>query len=65
MPPVTYDFDVVADAPKHRPPQAAQPAPQADPQGEPSSGRRRAPPEGGPPAAPPQQDERGKARAAE
>jgi hypothetical protein len=56
MPPVTYDFDVVADAPKRRPPQGAQPARQADPEGE-SSGQRRAPPA--------QQDERGTARAAE
>jgi len=36
MKPATYDFDVITDAPapKSRPPEAAEPAPQADAQGE-------------------------------
>ena len=59
MKPVTYDFDVITDAPRvaqsprRRAPEPAQPTPQADAEG----GRRR--------AAPPEQDERGKVRAAE
>ena len=55
MKPVTYDFDVITDAPapKRRAPEPAEPAPQADAERE----RRR--------AAPPEQDERGKVRAAE
>jgi hypothetical protein len=55
MKPVTYDFDVITDAPapRRRAPEPAEPAPQADPEGE-----RRA-------AAPPEQNERGKVRAAE
>jgi hypothetical protein len=56
MKPVTYDFDVITDAPapRRRPPEPAEPAPQADAEGE----RRRH-------ASPPEQDERGKVRAAE
>lgn len=52
---VTFDFDVVTDAPapKRRLPEPAEPAPRADPQGE----RRE--------AAPPDRDERGAMRAAE
>ena len=55
MLPVTYDFDVITDAPapKRRPPDAAEQAPPVDAEGE----RRQ--------AAPPQQDDRGKVRAAE
>ena len=55
MKPVTYDFDVITDAPapKRRAPEPAEPAPQADAEGE----RRQ--------AAPPERDERGKVRAAE
>ena len=59
MKPVTYDFDVITDAPRiaqsprRRPPDAAEPAPAADAEGE----RRQ--------AAPPEQHERGKVRAAE
>lgn len=55
MKPITFDFDVVTDAPapKRRMPDAAERAPQADAEGE-----RRA-------AAPPERDERGKVRAAE
>ena len=55
MKPVTYDFDVITDAPapKRRPPERAEPAPPADAEEE----RRR--------AALPEQDERGKVRAAE
>lgn len=36
MQPVTYDFDVVTDAPapKRRAPERAEPAPQTDPEGE-------------------------------
>ena len=40
MKPVTYDFDVITDAPrvaqspKRRPPEPAEPAPQADAEGE-------------------------------
>jgi hypothetical protein len=52
---VTYDFDVITDAPapKRRPPEPAEPAPQAHSEGE----RRR--------AAPAERDERAKVRAAE
>lgn len=59
MQPVTYDFDVITDAPrvaqspKRRAPEPAEPAPQTDAEGE----RRQ--------AVPPEQDERGKVRAAE
>ncbi len=55
MQPVTYDFDVITDAPapKRRMPDATEPAPQADAEGE----RRQ--------VAPPERDERGKVRAAE
>jgi len=59
MKPVTYDFDVITDAPRiaqsprRRAPQPAEPAPHADAEGE----RRQ--------AAPPEGDERGKVRAAE
>ena len=59
MQPVTYDFDVITDAPriaqspKRRAPQPAEPAPQADAEEE-----RRT-------ASPPEQDEREKVRAAE
>jgi hypothetical protein len=55
MKPVTYDFDVITDAPapRRRAPDAAEQAPPADAEGE----RRQ--------AAPPEQDERGKVRAAE
>jgi len=59
MNPVTYDFDVITDAPriaqspKRRPPERAEPAPDADAEGE----RKQ--------AAPPERDERGKVRAAE
>lgn len=59
MKPVTYDFDVITDAPRlaqspmRRTPEAAEQAPHADAEGE----RRQ--------AAPPEQDERGKVRAAE
>lgn len=55
MKPVTYDFDVITDAPtpKRRAPDAADQAPPADAEGE----RRQ--------AAPLERDERGKVRAAE
>jgi hypothetical protein len=55
MPPVTYDFDVITDAPapRRRLPQPAEPAPPADAEEQ----RRR--------AAPPEQDERVTVRAAE
>jgi hypothetical protein len=55
MKPITYDFDVITDAPpvKRRAPEPAEPAPHADAEG----ARRR--------AAPPEQDDRGKVRAAE
>ena len=59
MKPVTYDFDVITDAPRiaqsprRRPPQPAEPAPPADAEGE----RRQ--------AAPPERDEPGAVRAAE
>jgi len=47
MKPVTYDFDVVTDAPapKSHPPQATEKAPQPEPEVERSSGQRFAPPE--------------------
>jgi len=52
---ITYDFDVVTDAPapRRRLPEPAEQAPQTDAEGE----RRR--------AAPPEPDERGRVRAAE
>ena len=59
MKPVTYDFDVVTDAPRiaqsprSRPPQRAETTPHAD-----ADDERRT-------AAPPKLDERGKVRAAE
>jgi hypothetical protein len=55
MKPVTYDFDVITDAPapRRRLPDAAAPTPHAEAEGE----RRQ--------AAPPEGDERGKVRAAE
>lgn len=59
MQPVTYDFDVITDAPRvaqsprNRAPEPAEPAPQADAEGE----RRR--------AAPPERDEHAAVRAAE
>jgi hypothetical protein len=59
MKPVIYDFDVITDAtriaqsPKRRAPEPAEPAPQAD-----ADGARTG-------AAPPEQDERSKVRAAE
>ena len=55
MKPVTYDFDVITDAPavKSRPPERAEPAPQPDAEEE----RRR--------PSPPERDERGAVRAAE
>lgn len=55
MKPVTYDFDVITDAPapRRRVPEPAEPAPPPD-----ADGERRA-------ASPPEQDERGKVRAAE
>jgi hypothetical protein len=55
MQPVTYDFDVITDAPapKRRAPEPAEPAPQTKAEGERSN------------AAPPDPDERAKVRAAE
>ena len=55
MKPITYDFDVVTDAPapKRRAPEPAEKSPQADAEAE----RRQ--------AAPPERDERGKVQAAE
>jgi hypothetical protein len=55
MRPVTYDFDVVTDAPapSRRKPETAEQAPQADAEEERRS------------AAPPDRDDRGKVRAAE
>lgn len=55
MKPVTYDFDVITDAPapKRRAPEPAEQPPQADAE----AGRRH--------AAPPERDERAKVRAAE
>ena len=55
MKPVTYDFDVITDAPapKSRPPQQAERAPHAD-----AEEQRRS-------AAPPEHEKRGEMRAAE
>jgi hypothetical protein len=71
MKPVTYDFDVITDAPrvaqspKRRPPEPAEPASQADAERERSSGQRFAPPEDRRHASPPERDEHATVRAAE
>lgn len=55
MKPISYDFDVITDAPapRRRAPQPAEPAPRTDTEDE----RRQ--------ASPPDRDERGRVRAAE
>ena len=71
MKPVTYDFDVITDAPrvaqsaKRRAPEPAEPPPQADAEGERYSGQRFALPEDRRHALPPERDDHATERAAE
>jgi hypothetical protein len=71
MKPMTYDFDVITDAPriaqspKRHMPDAAEQAPHADAEGEPPGQRYALPEDRLRQDAPPVQDERGKVRAAE
>ena len=67
MKPLTYDFDVITDAPapKRRAPEPVEQAPPADAEGEPPGQRHALPEDRLRQAAPPERDERGKVRAAE